>query len=220
MIRDQREPGNRRRRRIVLLAAALIPIAAGATLIVTAGAIFRGNQENKPTDADVAAAMSRAGCTLKTFPAQSREHVADINAKIRYNSFPPTSGPHYFAPVDWNFYFDPKVQLPYSFQLVQIQLVHNLEHGGIVIQFGNKIDRATVRKLYDFYREDPQLLVAAPLPKLGERIALGAWTVPPREPGERPKRGVGRLALCPRFAGEAFSDFVDAFRGRGPESPP
>ncbi len=210
MIGEPREQGNERRRRILLLAVGLIPVAAGAALIVTAVALFRG-QVSEPTPADVAAAMSRAGCTSKTFPAQSREHVTDINAKIRYNTFPPTTGPHYFAPVDWDFYGAP---------LVQIQIVHNLEHGGIVIQFGTKVDRATVRKLVEFYREDPHLLVAAPLPKLDKRIALAAWTVPPREPGERPASGVGRLAICGDFAEGAFRDFVDAYRDKGPESAP
>jgi hypothetical protein len=211
MIDGLREPGEGNRRRALLLAAALIPIVAGAVLIVTAAALFRGNEPKEPTDAEVATAMSKAGCVLRTFPAQSREHVADINAHVRYNSFPPTSGPHYFAPVDWGFYLQP---------LIQIQIVHNLEHGGIVIQFGTKIAGATLDRLIEFYREDPHLLVAAPLPALNKRIALAAWTVPRREPGERPKRGVGRLAMCTRFAEDAFRDFVAAYRDEGPETEP
>jgi hypothetical protein len=206
-----REPVEERRRRALLFVGAVIPIAAGAALIATAAVLFHGHATNAPTDAEVVAAMAKAGCVLKTFPAQSREHVTDVNARIHYNSFPPTSGPHYFAPVDWGFYLHP---------VVEIMVVHNLEHGGIVIQFGTKIQGVTVEKLFEFYRRDPRLLVMAPLPKLGKRIALAAWTVPPHDPEEPPKRGLGRLALCTHFADEAFRDFVDAYRDRGPEIEP
>jgi hypothetical protein len=55
-------------------------------------------------------------------------------------------------------------------------------------------------------------MLAFPLPKLGNRIALVAWT---QKPGE--SRGQGRIAECTRFDQSAFKAFRDAFRGKGPE---
>ena len=211
MIDDPSERATSGRRRVLFLTAAVIPAAMGIALIVTAAALFGASGRDKPSDADVAGAMKKAGCTLRTFSAQSRAHVNDIDSQVHYNSFPPTSGPHYFAPVDWGFYFYP---------LVQVQLVHNLEHGGIAIQFGTETDPWTVRRLVQFYLEDPHLLIVAPLPRLGKKIALAAWTVPPRKEGEPPKRGVGRLAVCAHVVDKPFRAFVDAYRDRGPETEP
>jgi len=55
-----------------------------------------------------------------------------------YNSVPPTSGWHVEVPADWGIYQEP---LPDEI------LVHNLEHGGIVIHYRPDLDTATVRKL-------------------------------------------------------------------------
>ena len=52
---------------------------------------------------------------------------------MKYKSFPPTSGAHYFQPAIWNAYEAP---------LVLVQEVHNLEHGGVVIQYGKDVPPA------------------------------------------------------------------------------
>ena len=85
---------------------------------------------------------------------------------------------------------------------VFIQLVHNLEHGAIVIQYGKEVSKADVSKISDFYRSDPTALVVAPLPTLGNKIALTAWT---------------HLGTCTRFSESAFKGFRDACRYHGPE---
>ena len=56
-------------------------------------------------------------------------------------------------------------------------------------------------------------MLAFPLPKLGNKIALVAWT---QKPGET--RGQGRVAECTRFDQPAFKAFRDAFRGKGPSA--
>jgi hypothetical protein len=210
VIDERPEPPSGGRRRALLVAGGLTPVVLGIGLIVAAVLIFVGQGKSNVRDADVAAVMRKAGCTLATFPAQARTHLKDINAHPRYNSFPPTSGPHYFAPVAWGLWPAP---------LQQVQVVHNLEHGGIVIQFGDKvrIGSPTLDKLVRFYASDRRLMLMAPLPKLGKTIALEAWTVP-EQGANRANRGTGRLAKCTRVDEAAFGAFVDAYRDRGPES--
>jgi hypothetical protein len=143
--------------------------------------------------ADPTARLAAAGCSFQTYPSQGGEHVQSLTAKVNYNSFPPTSGPHYFKPALWGFYNHP---------LVQVQVVHNLEHGGIVIQWGSAVPPTTVDRLRAFWRESPDGMLLAPLPQLSDKIALTAWT---------------HLAICGRFAQDAFVAFRDAYRAKGPE---
>lgn len=133
---------------------------------------------------------------MKTFPSQGRQHVAALDPSFDYNSFPSTSGPHYPLPAAWN---------PYTREIPQAVLVHNLEHGGVVVQFGAAVPRTTVRKIFAWYLADPDGIVLAPLPQLGQRIALTAWR---------------HLATCTRFDATAFGAFRDRYRFKGPERLP
>src|SRR5438128_6727083 len=104
------------------IAALAVTLAAGVAIAVAA---TRGG--GGAGVADVARAMTAAGCTFKAYPDLGRNHVTSLTANVKYNSFPPTSGPHYFQPALWGFYDSPLAS--------QVQEVHNLEHGGIVIQW-------------------------------------------------------------------------------------
>jgi len=66
----------------------------------------------------------------------------------KYNSFPSTSGPHYIQPAPWNFYDSPLDS--------EVRAVHNLEHGGIVIQWGSPVPTATVEQLRGFWQDSPK----------------------------------------------------------------
>ena len=175
------------RTKLLAGAAAVLVVAV---IIVAAVAASGGGGNGS---AAVAKSMAAAGCTFKTYPSQGRTHVQSLAAKVDYHSFPPTSGPHYFQPAVWNAYSGP---------LVLVQEVHNLEHGGVIVQYGSRVSKPTVTQLQSFYRESPNALLLAPLPKLGDRIALSAWT---------------HLATCRRFTATAFRSFRDAYRGKGPE---
>jgi hypothetical protein len=188
--RDTRAPvgGDERRRRLLLYGLAGSGVLALAIVVLVIVLTSRGGGGN----AALERTMRAAGCTLKTYPSQGRRHVS-LDYKFKYNSFPPTSGPHYFQPLLWGTYDEP---------VRQIQEVHNLEHGGIVIQYGSKVPRATVEKLTSFYQSDANALILAPLPALGNKIALGAWT---------------HLATCTSFDEKAFAAFRDEYRYHGPE---
>jgi hypothetical protein len=140
-------------------------------------------------------------------------HVTELPKGFKYNSFPPTSGPHDAQWVIWNVYDKP---------VPQINLVHNLEHGGVAVQYGSQVPKATVDQIVAWYSEDPTGIVVAPLPALGKRIALTAWTAeydgdPAADPSSRITHSEGRLAMCPTFDEDAFSTFRDDYRYNGVE---
>ena len=165
-----------------------------AVILVTGG--------GKSGDSSVAAAMRTAGCTLKTAGATSRKHVSSETAKIKYNTDPPSNGSHYFQPAIWDFY---------TTDANPIQVVHNQEHGGVILWWGSKVPQATIDKLRAFYDSSPDGMLGTPYPSLGSKVAITAWTAPSGGMGE------GHAAVCPTFDEKAFSAFRDAYRGKGPE---
>jgi hypothetical protein len=137
-----------------------------------------------------------------------RQHVNKLAAGFRYNSYPPTSGPHYppgpKAPVVWNVYDTP---------LDEVAVVHNLEHGGVVVQYGSDVPAATVQKIVDWYQASPDGLVVAPLPDdiratapadASKKIFVTAWT---------------HLMTCPTFDKGPFDRFRDDYRGPTGDAP-
>jgi Protein of unknown function (DUF3105) len=145
-------------------------------------------------------------CELETFESVGRNHVDERPEPSEYNSTPPTSGPHFAqprAPLIWNIYEEP---------LDQVALVHNLEHGGMVVQYGSGVSDAVVQNLRDWYGTDALGLVLAPLPpaleerepELANQIAVTAWT---------------HLMTCSAFDEAALDDFRDRFRGPQGDAP-
>jgi hypothetical protein len=106
---------------------------------------------------------------------------------------PPTSGPHHPQWAIWNIYTEP---------IQQLYLVHNLEHGGIVVQYGSGIGEDELQEITDWYSADPDAIVVAPLPELGDSVGLTAWT---------------HLLTCSGFDDAAWTAFRDEYRFNGPE---
>ncbi len=190
-----------RRRRTVLLAVGAAALVAAA---IALGAVLLSN-----SSAESGQALEEAGCTLQSFPGQEGTHVQSLTAKPKppWNSFPPTSGQHYFTPAIWGFYTE---------QVPLIQSVHNLEHGGVVIHYGSDVSQETLGELRAWYDESPNAMLVSPLPALRPKntIALSAWTADPNENGR------GYLAECKGFDAAAFSAFRDDHRYEGPERYP
>lgn len=187
-------------RRWIVLGAGLL----GAVVVVAGVALAVVGFGGGGTDAK--AALVAAGCTFKDYPGVSRQHITNPNARPKsWNSFPPTSGPHYYTPAVYGFYNAP-VQLA--------RVLHNLEHGGVYMLYGSKTPADTSRKLREIYDKDPRGLVVAPLPELGTKIAFGAWTS--QNPGSN-EVGTGHLALCTQVNAKAVEKFLAEYRGRGPE---
>ncbi|WP_199339862.1 DUF3105 domain-containing protein [Nostoc sp. FACHB-892] len=130
------------------------------------------------------------------FPDLGQEHV-EIGTSVIYNSNPPTSGPHYPYPAAWGIYKEPPAD---GF------LVHNLEHGGVIISYNPKQIkdqeltqlRQQARSLSDFNAR----VILTPRQNLDTAIALTAWNY---------------LQELDRYNSTAVKVFYDTHIVRGPE---
>jgi hypothetical protein len=137
-------------------------IWAGLALVVVAGLGWLGWWLFGPTD----------GPKVETLPNLGQTHIQAGQTHPPYNSVPPTSGWHYTQPAPWGVSRQP---VPDEVQ------VHNLEHGGIMVQY----DCPTpcddlVNNLETIGRSYPSKVIVAPyqglLDQTKHRIALTAWT--------------------------------------------
>ena len=198
---------------MILAAAGAVAVAATVGVVLFA---FGGSSSVPETIRD-------AGCTLQNVPAMMKngqpwqEHVGEGSPikkypkRFKYSTFPPTSGPHLPIPAAWAVYDQPVNQ--------QI-LVHNLEHGGLVIQYGNEVPRSDLDALLDWYRKDPNAIVIAPLPALRDKIAMAAWSATSNLQAGKVSNQRGHLATCGGFDAKAFDAFGNAYAFRGPEYHP
>ena len=198
--RVEHRDGNRSRLWFIVLGLAILLVAVGVGVAMA----LRGGGNESVADGTL------GPCVMKTYAPMGRQHVNKLSAGFQYNSFPPTSGPHYppgpKAPTVWNIYDSP---------VDEVALVHNLEHGGVVVQYGSKVPQATVALIAQWYQASPLGMVVAPLPALADmhatapanaesRVFLTAWT---------------HVATCTGFDADAFSKFRDAYRGPGGDAP-
>jgi hypothetical protein len=188
------------RRKWLLLGA----VAAAGVIALAIGAGVWALGGGSSSAADIRA----AGCELETFPAQEASHVEELPEGFEYNSFPPSSGPHHPIAAPWGIYDE---------ELDQIRVVHNLEHGGVTVQYGDKVPEEQVAELTAWYRSDPTGLVVAPLPELGDKVALAAWNSPEIQPGQTEVEGRGIVATCDGFDRAAVEKFMDEYAFQGPE---
>ena len=198
--RVEHRDGSRSRLWFLVLGAAILLVAVGVGVLLG----FRGGGNDAVADGTL------GPCVMKTYPPMGRQHVNKLSPGFQYNSFPPTSGPHYppgpKAPAVWNIYDSP---------VDEVALVHNLEHGGVVVQYGSKVPQSAVALIAQWYQASPLGMVVAPLPPLRDmhakapanaesRIFLTAWT---------------HVATCSGFDENTFSKFRDAYRGPGGDAP-
>ena len=138
-------------------------------------------------------------------PSQGNNHVESLDAPhIPYNSNPPTSGPHLPFLAPWGVH---RSSIPKELQ------VHNLEDGGVVIQYKcadcpdlvAKLERLVQnylqqadeeKKKNGFTRHDHLLL--APYPGMDTTIALTAW---------------GRIDKLNQYDEQRIKNFIEAYIG-------
>ena len=191
----------------------LIAAVGGAVAIAAVAGVLLLSGGGGSTDAR--AALEEAGCTLTVKPAVANvgDHSDFPNPDARnpkWNTDPPTSGPHYGQTIIYGAYTEP-LQLG--------RLVHNLEHGAAFILYGDDVPGTTVEQLRSFYDDHTTGMVLAPYPRLGEKIALGAWYARGLDEAKS-VRGSGVLATCPSFDENAFDAFLGAYQFKGPEGFP
>ena len=187
---EQQRAQAQRRRRIMIGAGVVV-----AVILVTALTIALANITLASPSPTPAAQIAQGQCSLvQNFPSQGGTHISPGDSHPPYNSNPPNSGWHWANPQDWGIY---------TTSQVQEQLIHNLEHGGIVIQYRD-LPPADLQRLTSLVERDRIHMVLAPYPDLpaGANVALTAWT---------------HLQLCNGVDEDAIRLFVTAYRDKGPE---
>lgn len=188
--KQRTEPRDERRSRLLLYALG----ASGFLIlgIVAAAFAFSGGDGNGSTNA--VAALREAGCTYTNPKSQGRQHTEALPPNFKPNSTPRASGPHSNQTIIYGSYTE---------TVPELNAVHNLEHGAVIVWYGPDVAQSTINQINDFYNEDPNGLIVSMHPQLGDELALVAWT---------------QVARCPRFDENAAQQFVDSFGFRGPES--
>lgn len=135
---------------------------------------------------------------VEEFSDEGRDHVQE-GSTVEYDTDPPTSGAHYpsWAPPD---FYQETVQPEY--------LVHNLEHGHIVIYYTpdslSDDAAAKIADLNEQYDGEWDAVLAVPREGQDNELVLTAWTY---------------MLELEEYDEEMVDAFVDAYRGRGPENP-
>ncbi|MDQ2816780.1 MAG: DUF3105 domain-containing protein [Candidatus Eremiobacteraeota bacterium] len=166
---------------------------------------------SSPTAQVVAAGRSpRAALTGRAYPSQGHDHLGqDQLNRFKYNSDPPTSGPH--KEIFTDTFISPS-PLPKYIQ------VHLLEHGNVLLQYNCTCPdiAAALADIANTYNnrllppnelqpmpadvqngeEQGQAVVVAPYPSMKPTVALTAWT---------------RLATLHSVDRAAVTSFVDAY---------
>jgi hypothetical protein len=189
----------RRRNLVTLGIAALVIVAIGALVV----------SEREAENAPVGVSASEARCSdVSEFEATSREHIPEGSQHEPYNSSPPTSGPHYGNPAQTGFY---------TSALAPEQLVHNLEHGQIVIWYAPDAPDAVKEDVEQIVSDQPIATVASPYEgELEGNLALTAWLAA-EQGGGGGSDGTGVMQTCEQVSQGVVNEFRRNFQGRSPE---
>jgi hypothetical protein len=179
-----------RRRQALIIAAWVSAGLAFAALI-----IYLAWKENQP--------IPRTG---EDMPIMANTgHIQPVQSHEPYNSDPPTSGPHYEDPAEAGFYAEAPPDE---------QLIHNLEHGYVIIWYNcSSLTQNQCERLQPQIREAMQSagvssrtrtskLIAVPRPTMDMQLALTTW---------------GRLDKFDAFDRERILNYIRAFRDDAPE---
>jgi hypothetical protein len=163
------EEKRRRQRTLVWSAVAMVALAALVGLIVFEGRNDTPKAQNQPVTAEaLAAGRKAAGSTgVKTYPEAGRQHLSGNQQPSNWNSNPPTSGDHLGTPLP------PGV---YDNEQDMRALVHNLEHGYVVILYkGIPEDQREELTKFAEARSGSKLVLAPWSGLDADGVALTAW---------------------------------------------
>jgi len=161
----------KRRRQRTLLWSGVAVLALVALLAVI---WFEGRSDTPPAgNQSVSAAALEAGRAaagskgVQTFPEAGRDHIDPGEQPDNWNSTPPTSGDHLQNPLP------PGV---YNSEQDMRALVHNLEHGYVVIVYkGIGDDQVAQLRQFAEAREGSKLVLAPWSGLESNGVALAAW---------------------------------------------
>lgn len=157
---------------------------------------------------DIGPAAKAAGCQLQTKKGTARGHTTSLSDRVKYNTNPPTTGRHYEIPAQDGIYGEaPQDE----------QLVHNMEHGRVIIWVKPSLpskQRADIRAMVE---DDAYQMVLVPRRNMPYAVAATAWDADPAP------NGTGELLLCNDVNDKTFDAlqaFRDEHRSQGPEPIP
>jgi hypothetical protein len=202
MRRDQQRKAARRSN-LITVGIAVVIIAA-----VTFFIINERESDSETTAAPEGVALADAGCDpVEETEEAGNEHV-DGGTDVQYETSPPTSGDHWPPELvsDPGFFPD---------EVPEESLVHNLEHGQIVIWYDPDASTELTDELEQFTDSQNDLdalpagaslapIITAPYDDIpeGKSYVLTAWT---------------QSQACSDYSLEAINDFRAKFQGRSPE---
>jgi len=137
--------------------------------------------------------------TVETYPEQSRNHIEVGESHEPYSTDPPTSGPHYAQPADAGFY---------EGAIADEILVHNLEHGHVIIWYDcSQLSEANCDTLKSQISElidqhNGYKLVGVPREGMPTTLALTSWS---------------HLLRLFEFDETAIEDYIQTYQNDAPE---
>lgn len=132
----------------------------------------------------------------EAIPTLGGQHIAPGEQHIPYNSNPPTSGPHSVNPQSSGIY---------DKELIDEQVVHSLEHGGVWIAYKPDLPKDQIDALNKIVRKNRAKVILSPRSKNDSPIALASWT---------------RLAKLDKPDEKTILKFIIANRDHAPENVP
>ena len=165
--------------------------------IVVVAIVMQRESGTGPVSENVGVSPGQANCEeIETFDEQDATHIDVGTPHDPYNSSPPTSGPHYEIPAETKFFPE---QIPVE------QVIHNMEHGQIVIFFQPDAESEIVTQVEQVVAQEPAATVAAPYTDIESpyQLVLTAW---------------GALQRCEQVSQEVVDDFRREYQGEGPEN--
>lgn len=130
---------------------------------------------------------------VQTLANLGQGHLDPGGKYTKYNSTPPTSGPHDPTAAPCGVTTEPISN--------EVQ-VHNLEHGVIMVQYRPGLETAQVSRLEALGRSYSSHVIVAPYPGLRTAVAATAWT---------------RLMTLDDADTGKLRRFIDLYRQKGPE---
>lgn len=177
----------RRRRQILIWGVIGVVVAAIAGFVVFRQVRGRSTVEG---------AAREAGCaSVEEFPEQDRTHIEAGSEHEPYNSTPPTSGPHLGNTAEWG---------TYQNRVDDELLIHNLEHGGVVVHYKD-LDDEQIEKLEDLVESYAEGVILNPNTDIEDTIALASWQ---------------HLRTCEGVSEVVIKGFIAEFCAKGPEKVP